>query len=389
MEKPLRLLFVSHSFPPIGRPLANMGGMQRVATELHGALERHSDVDVRSALLRTSWHWTHLKTLPFLVKVYQRIQQCAADNAIDAVLFSSMVTAATAPFLHARLASRNISMAAIVHGRDVTLPFWPYQRFAVPRIFASLDTVLPVSQATGRACLDRGLPGHKVKVVPNGVDTDRFTLPDDRHAARHRLLQHYDATLPEDALLLCSVGRQVERKGFAWFVSEVMPLLPDNVHYWLAGEGPQDEAIRAAAHRKGLEKQVRLLGRIPDAALELLYRGADLFMMPNVPVAGDMEGFGVVMLEAGLSGLPVIAARLEGIQDVVDEGRNGHLVPSGDAEAFRRAIMPYYENRSRLHHAALRAARYTADRFSWTAVANHYVQALQSLVHRPALEVPA
>ncbi len=185
-------------------------------------------------------------------------------------------------------------------------------------------------------------------------------------------------SLPVNALLLCSVGRQVKRKGFAWFIEHVLPRLPENVHYWLAGDGPETENIRQTAAHHGVSHRVRLLGRISDEHLSLLYRGADLFVMPNIPVPGTMEGFGVVMLEAGLSGLPAIASRLEGIQDVITESKNGHFVESGDAEGFLTAITQYYEDRSQLITASENAATYTASTFGWEAVAEQYVQVLKS-----------
>src|SRR5690625_7613993 len=87
-----------------------------------------------------------------------------------------------------------------------------------------------------------------------------------------------------------------------------------------------------------------MLGRLSEVDLSRLYRGADLFVMPNIPVEGDMEGFGVVMLEAGLSGLPVVASSLEGILDVVEEGNNGHLIESGNGwEAAEASDRHLYE----------------------------------------------
>ena len=182
------------------------------------------------------------------------------------------------------------------------------------------------------------------------------------------------------ALVLCSLGRHVERKGFAWFVTEVLPRLPDDVVYALAGEGPETDNIRGAIERAGLQNRVFLLGRVSDDDLHRLYAGADLFVMPNIHVPGDMEGFGVVMLEAGLSGAPAIAAGIEGILDVIEEGQNGSLVESGDAQAFVDAIMPFYDDHGSVVAAAHRAREYTERTFSWDAVADRYVTALESLV---------
>lgn len=375
----MRLLYVSQSFPPAARPLANVGGMQRVAVELYQALARHPDLDLDVIALRSSWRWHHLVGIGWLFTTYLKIRRKARRGEIDAVLFSSMVPAALATVLRRTLAPRGIPMAAIAHGRDVTQP-GPYQWLLVRRILAALDAVLPVSRATAAECVIRGFSVDKLRVIPNGVNTGRFAPKTDPAARRRALAETLGGAAPDDALLLCSVGRQVPRKGFAWFVEEVMPLLPDDVHYWLAGDGPEADDIADAARRHGLTRRVRLLGRISDEALTALYRGADLFVMPNVPIPGDIEGFGIVMLEAGLSGLPAVAARLEGIQDVITEGENGRLVESGDAWAFSEAILAFYHNRPALGAASHRAARHTAETFGWPAVADHHVQAMQALL---------
>ncbi len=386
----VRLLYVSQSFPPAKRPLANVGGMQRVAVELYQALAQQPDIDLDAIVLRSSWRWHHIVGLGWLFTTYRQIRRKAERKEIDAVLFSSMVPAALATVLRRTLEPRGIPMAAIAHGRDVTQP-GPYQVLLVRRILDALDAVLPVSRATGAECIKRGFPEDNLHVIPNGVDTGRFaprTNPDMRRRALADALGDPRHPVPDEALLLCSVGRQVPRKGLAWFVDEVMPLLPDDVHYWLAGDGPEADAIADTARRHGLTHRVRLLRRISDEALTTLYRGADLFVMPNVPIPGDIEGFGIVMLEAGLSGLPAIAARLEGIQDVITEGENGRLLESGNAWAFSEAIMAYYHDRPALEAASQRAARHTAETFSWAAVADRYVQTMRALLPIAPTEAP-
>ena len=147
--------------------------------------------------------------------------------------------------------------------------------------------------------------------------------------------------------------------------------------------------IRAANERHGLGGRARLLGKVPEETLRTLYRGGDLFVMPNVHVPGDIEGFGVVMLEAGLCGLPVVAADLEGISDVVRDGENGHLVPSRDAEAFARAVLRYRGDREALAAASRSAARFTARTYAWSAIAEQFVEVFRERIGRPAAAVPA
>jgi phosphatidyl-myo-inositol dimannoside synthase len=95
--------------------------------------------------------------------------------------------------------------------------------------------------------------------------------------------------------------------------------------------------------------------------------------MPNVVVAGDVEGFGLVALEASVAGLPVVAARLQGIVDAVHDGGNGELVDSGDAAGFARAVLGALA-RSPAERAAMR--EYTVAHFSWRAMADAYDKAV-------------
>ena len=163
------------------------------------------------------------------------------------------------------------------------------------------------------------MPVDRVQVVPNGVRVERFSL---------------GSGSTDGQINLISVGRLVKRKGFAWFVDKVMPLLPPHVCYSIIGSGPEEEVIKDAIQRHDLQDRVRLLGQCSDSQLVQMYQESDLLIMPNRPVPGDMEGFGVVILEAGACGTPTVAAKLEGITDVITPGENGVLVENGHAEAF-------------------------------------------------------
>ena len=380
-RRTLRLLYVSHSFPLPGDPLSNVGGMQRVAVGLYEALAARADVEMHPLLLETSWEATHRRMPLFMAGLLRGLPRVVRERRIEAVLFSSMVTASALALRGRAVHAAGAVTAAIPVGRDVTLPVAPYQ-WLVPRVMRQLDLVLPISRATADECIARGAARERTHVVPCGADPAAFPAPGDRGAARRELLAALglEGRVPDGALLLCSVGRHQRRKGFHWFVERVMPLLPPGVHYLLAGAGPMTEEIRAAVALHGLGERVHLLGQIPEETLLRLYRGADLFVMPNVPVPGDIEGFGVVMLEAGLSGLPTVAAELEGIADVVREGENGHLLPSGDAEAFAARIRRYAEDRAGLREASARASRFTVETFSWGRVAERHVELLRGAV---------
>ena len=89
----MRLLFVSHSLPPKEREMENLGGMQRVAIDLHDSLASHSGAEVRALVLRASWNERGFRTPLFLARALREIRRLTRAQEIDAVLFSSMLTA--------------------------------------------------------------------------------------------------------------------------------------------------------------------------------------------------------------------------------------------------------------------------------------------------------
>lgn len=355
--------------------------MQRVGMDLLEALGRRNDVVVEPLILRAAGLGMVVKAVPFYVYALFHIWRRCRSGEIDAVLFSAMASAWMAVLIKPLLGRRRVPMATIAHGHDVIMAVAPYQ-WLVRWMFRTLDAVMPVSRATGDAVLARGLPPDRLHVINNGIDLARFPPPPADEARRSVLQAAFPveaAALPREALLLLITGRQVPRKGHVWFVAQVMPKLPSHIHLWLAGDGSEAAAIDAAVQSLNEPARVRRLGLVDETRLRALYRGADVFVMPNVPTPGDIEGFGVVILEAGLNGMPTVGAALEGIQDAVTEGENGTLVKPLDADGFAAAIRRFDSDRAGLAQARRRAAAFTSDNFSWDAVAQRYMGVLEEL----------
>jgi phosphatidylinositol alpha-1,6-mannosyltransferase len=376
----MRILFVSHSFAPADAPLANVGGMQRVAMELCAQLEQQPGVEIVRHVLAVPWKGIERHAIPFIAGLLVQVPRLVRKHHIDAVVFSSITTALPAMAIAPLVRRQGALVASIAHGLDVTEPHPAYQA-AVRRTLASLDLVLPVSRATGEMCRERGARPDRVVVVPNGVDLGRFEpVLAARKAARDAGTRaRLDASLPalaDDQVLLLSIGRQVRRKGFAWFAEHVMPRLPEHVEWWLAGDGPDRPAIEAAITRGRVGDRVRMLGLVPEDALATVLARAELFVMPNVIVPGDMEGFGIVMLEAGAAGMATVAAALEGISDVIRDGVNGRRVASGETDAWVAAVREMTADRAALADAGLQAAAYVRETFDWRSVRERYVDAI-------------
>lgn len=376
----MRILYVSHLHPPEGALLENIGGMQRVSMQLVHALKQRDDVTLKTEVLHTSWENVGWRVAGFLGRQLFELPAKVTDFKPDVVLFSSMVTASLAYFLRKQL---EVPLVTINHGQDVTLPFKPYQWF-VPKVFKSLDGVISVSRATREACIERGMTPSKGVVLPNGFDERSFKEYPDRKAARERLQKLFGMDL-ENKFMLLTVGRQVKRKGHEWFINNVLPHIKNDVVYVAVGDGPEHETIKEAANRVEPGQKIHIVGRQPDDVLMDAYSAADMFIMPNIPVPGDMEGFGIVLLEANLANTPAVASDLEGIRDVIEQGQNGYRVPHSSADQFAKKVDDVLVNE--LEDLMKRSRDYVVGRFSWSQVAGRYVEFLQKVNQRFRQEI--
>jgi len=355
--------------------------MQRVSQQLIQELNRRDGIEVitetinaagkgRIALNTARFLITRLFQLPHIVKKYDA----------DVILFSSMVAASLAYFIRDKV---KIPMVTINHGRDVTLPNGIYQWF-VPKVFDSLDGVISVSQATREECIKRGMPPEKGVALPNGFDFRKLKSFPNKQKSREKLEKEFNIPLKENFMLL-TVGRKVKRKGHEWFIREVMPKLDEQVVYVTVGDGPEFESVEQAVGNSPYKNRIFLLGRQPDDILKQAYSAADLFVMPNIPVDGDMEGFGIVLLEANMARTPAVAADLEGIKDVIAQGENGYRVPTLDADQFADKVHEMLYNK--LEHLSKQTRSYVQEQFSWENVAQQYLDYLEKVIQQQASEI--
>jgi glycosyltransferase involved in cell wall biosynthesis len=295
-----------------------------------------------------------------------------------------LADALLAPVGAAIKAACDIPVTASVCGLDVTYANRAYQS-VVPRALRRLDMAMPISRATDAAMRARTGVAPASCVIPLGAHALPPPTPADAAAFEH-------AAGPLDARrVVVTVGRLIERKGAAWFATNVLPMLPGDTVYVAIGEGDQREAIARAADSAGVGDRVRLPGRLGDGVVAAAYERAAAFVMPNIRVPGDMEGFGLVALEAASARTPVVASAVDGITEAVQHDRNGLLVAPGDAQVFAETLrsvlaLPDADRRA----LGDRFARFTRYEYSWSTTASRYANAFTELVHaRESLQIAA
>lgn len=218
-----------------------------------------------------------------------------------------------------------------VHGLDLTYPNPLYQWY-VRTFLKPLTHYVAISRPVADR-LRQIFPHARVTVIYPQFAQDFYDATIPRLA-----LDHLIKLSTGNRVVLLTVGRLVRRKGHAWFARQVLPKLPKDFLYVIAGSGPQQATIKRAAADGGVRDRVVLLGRVSTRALKVLYNTADAFIQPNIPIPGDFEGYGLVLIEALLCNLPVFAARLEGIPDALHDGERGALVPPASARGWMDAL---------------------------------------------------
>ncbi len=196
----------------------------------------------------------------------------------------------------------------------------------------------------------------KISIIPNGVDLEQFNAPE-RDWSPPRLL---------------SVGRVVYQKGLDLALQALAGLRDLEWQWSIAGDGPQRPVLQAMVREHGLQDRVQFLGWQSAGQLKQLYAVANLFLFPS-----RHEGMPNAVLEAMASGLPVVATRIAGSEELVADRLTGALVPSENADLLREALKPLLVDgnlRRQLGHASRLRVEQS---FGWKQVAEQYRSLLE------------
>ena len=350
-----RILFIARRYPP------SVGGIQTYAEELYSRLRRRCPVTLialgREPLVHLAWFMPYA----FCAAVFHILRRRP-----DVIFFMDGVTAALAPFLRPFTPAR---FAVTVHGTELT-----FRRAVLSHLMRAgalaCDRTVTVSRATGALAAGIGLPAARTRVIYQGI---HVAIPTD---AEHRQLKDrferaHGLSLEEHPVLL-NYGRQVRRKGVVDFIENGVFLMREEIRLIISGSGPMQDGIRAAVESLNLGGRVFTPGRLDDATLAMLRREAQLFLMPNIHLNHDAEGFGIAPLECLYAGLPVVYFNVDALGESLRDG--GYGVPPGDYSGFVDRIHRYldlsHEDKER-ERARVRA--FVRREYSWEKTTAEYM----------------
>jgi len=338
--KKTHLLFVTRSYPPL------VGGLEQYCYDFYHSIKKN----VKTTLLARR---PKENLLLFMARV--KFHLLFHGRKYTHVHFGDGLLSVLG--LPTRIMTK-AKLSVVVHALEIMHPYPVYQffmRHSLPRF----DTVVCVSKNTEKEARKRG--AKKTIVIPDGIVPKKHKVLDKKKLFAKLKIK------PKGKILF-SVGRQIPRKGVAWFVEHVMPKLSKDT-FVIAGTGEEIPKITKIITEKKLTN-VYLVGRVEEIIKESLYAHSDWFVMPNVRVPHDAEGFGITIIEAGLAGCPVVAASVDGIPSAVLVDKTGFLVKEKDAKGFIDII-----SKKKLVHSKVK--KNVLETFNWEEIAKRYVKALK------------
>lgn len=352
-----KVLFITRKWPPA------VGGMETFSFELTRELHSKVDLAVKSLSGRKDGRPpTLLQMTLFIISTVFFLWRHRQKH--DVVHFGDFVLFPLA-WLHS-IWSPSKARILMVHGLDLIYGNRSGLKPFIYRLFVgwtrNKKTVINrfISNSRYTASLCRQLGFDNVTAIPLGIRLDdefQTSLPSETNKEKYVLF----------------LGRLVRRKGARWFAEEVLPKLPEDVMFFVVGKPWDSDEVSSLESRP----RVKMLGMVSQERLRELCAGAKAMVVPNLnnKKQMDVEGFGLVALDAAGNGVPALVSNIEGLKDAVIDQETGFLVEAENVDAwvFQLNKILSWDSEKRLQFNQL-AFQKLKERFSWNRVAEDTVK---------------
>ncbi len=377
----MRVLLITTTFLPA------YGGVERFLAHLFGQRDDiHVDVLTEpGASVVAGWKLIRQPLLtgrirPRWLGTYSRFAKLTQKHEYDVIVLGHY-----APYLAAALRCRKkfgTKVVVITHGMDVLSydTAGGLRRRMLRANLPKADLVVANSQFTNGHLKRLGVAESRRVIITPGADLPEALMS--KAEARKTL------NVPQDAQLILTVGRLVQRKGHVLAVDAVASLAEkySNLRYLIVGRGQEEGNIRARIAKHKLEQRIHVLNNVEDTSV--VYAAADLFVFPSFEgKKGDVEGFGLVSVEAQAHGLPVIASNTGGIPETINPGITGELVAPGKPDELAQAIVPFLAQPDKLVRYSQRARKFAAEQFGWEVRRERIAELLDIVSEIPKVKI--
>jgi phosphatidylinositol alpha-1,6-mannosyltransferase len=281
-----------------------------------------------------------------IIKTFQTIKK--ADSIIATGKFSLWNVALCTLFIKR-------PTLAVIHGSEVNFKS-SNLRQAINASLKRFDNIVAVSNYT------KQLVAHlkkDIEVIPNGIDLNQWTASVEK--------MHLKGTP-----VITTVGRVSNRKGQLQVIKILPTLLNDypDIHYHCVGIHGEAEAFLEEANQLGVEEYLTFHGVLSDSDLKRVLSATDVFvMLSQESSTGDVEGFGIAILEANIIGVPAIGAKKSGIEDAIKNGVTGFLIDGNDSNAFKNSLNAILEKKDMFQENS----KAWAKQHDWSQLIKRYI----------------
>jgi glycosyltransferase involved in cell wall biosynthesis len=274
-------------------------------------------------------------------------------------------------------AARRLGVPSVLTNHSITFAsssdlIWGPVSQVLPfkRYISMAGRVIAVSGAAAEF-IERFMDSGKAIVIPNGVDVERF------HDPRPVPKGVFDLTRLEHPMVF-SAGRLAFRKGFHLLLEAMPRVLSVNpgARLYVAGKGAMAGFLSMLVESLDLKDEVKLLGFVPEDVLPWLYRSCDVFALPSVAA----ESFGITLIEAMAAGRPVVASRIGGVPEIIDDGVDGFLFEPWDSRGLSEAVNKLLGDPGLAAEMGRRAHAVAEERYSWPKVARRIEEVYEDVV---------
>lgn len=317
-------------------------------------------------LYPAKWIWP--RWLPLLKKTKQLVKQ----EKIEHILAGQVLPIGTAAMITAQ--TFDISYSVYTYALDVELPKHnPRHRRAMKKVLDNAARIFTISDDTKRRMVELGIPEKKIIKITPGLDLAEFLPPAEQltHQTK-RLRQRYNL---RGKKVILTIGRLVARKGQDTVIRALPAILKEEplAHYVIAGGGEYEAKLKDLVAQLNLADHVTFTGKFKEEEKAAWYNLCDVFaMVSRVEKETDIEGFGIVYLEANALGKPVVAGRSGGVEDAVVGHQTGLLVqdPTDTAETAQ-VILKLLRDPELAQRLGQQGKDRVARDFNWNILAKH------------------
>ncbi len=269
----------------------------------------------------------------------------------------------------------NTKIVSIAYGKDFILPHTFLLRSIIMR---NLDKIIVISNPM-KDLLSKihRIDKEKITVIPVGVNIKDLEIKSSRTEWRNRL------KISEKEFVLLSVGRHVARKRFNLViraVDKIRKLHPTiKLRYYLIGEGVETQYLKNLVKDLNLEDFVKFLGVCNIAERNIYYKLSDVFLMPSVLEKKDVEGFGIVFLEANYYKVPVIGSKMGGVADAIVDRETGLFANPNDVNDLVEKILFLFENEEIRKKMGENGYNRVINDFNWNKIVLEYIKVFKAL----------